>query len=170
MFTLILILPLVSQTLEKVDSFFWSMNYDSARVYYNRALQEDSTNYDVHWKLARLYCNIGDVLQKKDSIKAMYELALKHAEKAISLDSTRYEGYLWKSAASGDKGLFLGGKKKVEFAFVVKNNAEKALKLNPQCAYAYFILGGVPERGGNNRSYPEKDCKNPFWQSARGDT
>ena len=137
----VLLFSNVSQTIEKADSFFWSMNYDSAKVYYLKALNEDSTNYDVHWKLARLYCNIGDILDKKDSIKAMYDLAFKHAEKAIMLDSTRYEGYLWKSAAAGDKALFLGGKKKVEFAFVVKNNAEKAITLNPNCAYGYFILG-----------------------------
>ena len=142
MITLSFILFSLSETVIKADSFFWSMNYDSAKVYYTKALIEDSTSYyDVHWKLARLYCNIGDVLNKKDNTESMYDMALKHADKAISEDSTRYEGYVWKSAALGDKALFLGGKKKIEYAFLVKDNAEKALRLNPQCALCYFILG-----------------------------
>ncbi len=131
----------INPLIQTGDSFFFALNYDSAMVYYEKALKEDSLNYDVYWRLSRLYCNIGDVLSKKDSIKLMYETALQFAEKAIALDSTKCEGYLWKAAAAGDKALFLGGKKKVEFAFIVKNNAEKAIRINPQCAYGYFILG-----------------------------
>ncbi len=140
MFVLVM-LAVLGANIQKGDSFFFAMNYDSAKVYYMNALKEDSLNYEVHWRVARLYCNIGDVLSKKDSIKAMYDRAFKHAEKAINIDSTRYEGYLWKAAAAGDKALFLGGKKKVEFAFIVKNNAEKAIEIKPDCAYGYFILG-----------------------------
>lgn len=154
--------------IQKGDSFFFSMNYDSAKAYYEKALKEDSLNYDVHWRLARLYCNIGDVLSKKDSIKAMYEKALKHAEKAISIDSTRCEGYLWKSAAAGDKALFLGGKKKVEFAFIVKDNAEKAIKINSKCAYGYFILGEYQREAATLGAFLRRVAKTLFGRVPEG--
>lgn len=168
MFALSLLLLSLSPNIIRADSFFWEMNYDSAKVYYLRALKEDTNNYDVHWKLARLYCNIGDVLNKKDSIKMMYELALKQAEKDISLDSTRYEGYVWKAAAAGDKALFLGGKKKVEYAFIVKNNAEKALSLNPQCPLCYFILGEYQREAATLNWVLKKVAKTLFGKVPEG--
>lgn len=168
MFLNLLISGIVIQTIQKADSFFWSMNYDSAKIYYLDVLKRDSLNYDVHWKLARLYCNIGDILKKKDSIKLMYDLALKHAQKAISLDSTRYEGYLWKAAAAGDKALFLGGKKKVEFAFIVKNNAEEAVKIKPDCAYGYFILGEYQREAATLNAILKRVAKTLFGKVPEG--
>lgn len=166
---IVLLLTLyLNPLIQKGDSFFYAMNYDSAKVYYENALREDSLNYDVHWRLSRLYCNIGDVLSKKDSIKSMYEIALQHAEKAISIDSARFEGYLWKAAAAGDKALFLGGKKKVEFAFVVKNNAEKAIKINPESAYGYFILGEYQREAATLGAFLRRVAKTLFGRIPEG--
>ena len=75
------------------------------------------------------------------SKKRAAETAVAYSKKALKLAPNHGEAHLSLSISYGRLLDFQGAKKKVELSRLVKNHADKAIRLNPNSDYAWHMLG-----------------------------
>ncbi len=123
------------------DSAYHSFEHQAALRFYQRALANDSLNYEAAWKTARALVDLGEGLRDKAQRKKNYLAARRYAEKAIVMDSTRARGYLFLSIALGRVALDAGAKERVRLSREIKAAVDRALALNPNDDVAWHVLG-----------------------------
>jgi tetratricopeptide (TPR) repeat protein len=113
-------------------------------AHYEAALAADSMDYEANWRAAMALLDRGQ--QIPDSVKSperdsLYARAERLARRAVRADSTGADGHFAVAAAVGLASLTKGKKERIRRAEVVRDEALKALELNPHHDGAYHILG-----------------------------
>ena len=113
-------------------------------AHFQAALALDSASYEANWRAALVLLDEGE--QIPDSIKSaerdsLYALAERHARIAVAADSTGADGHFALAAAIGRASLTMGKKDRIRRAAVIRDEAERAIQLNPRHDGAYHILG-----------------------------
>jgi regulator of microtubule dynamics protein 3 len=116
----------------------------TALRHFQAALDQDSMNYQANWRGALLLIELGEEIP--DSIKSsrrdsLYSLAERYARRAVSADSLGADGHFALAAAAGSDALTMGQKARIRRAGIIRNEALKAIALNPKHDGAYHILG-----------------------------
>jgi tetratricopeptide (TPR) repeat protein len=116
----------------------------TALAHYEAALDLDSTNYQANWRAALVLLDMGE--QIPDSVKSperdsLYARAELLARRAVAADSTDAEGHFALAAAVGRASLTMGKKDRIRRAPVIRDEARKAIELDPKHDGAYHILG-----------------------------
>ncbi len=119
-------------------------NYKALEKYLE-AYKIDPKNYDVLWKLSKVYVDIGEHLpantkeEKKKQLET-YEKALEYAELAIQVNPNGSMGYTRRAIALGRIALFKGVWESIDLVKKVKEDCEKAIQLDPNNSVAYYVL------------------------------
>jgi tetratricopeptide (TPR) repeat protein len=111
---------------------------------YEKALKASPNNYWVLSKLTLSYDDAGEEmleLKKHDEAEAYVNNAVNYAELLQNKYPDSALAYTWLALSYGNIAMFKGGREKIKYAFKVKYNAEKAMKMNPADVYPYIILG-----------------------------
>ncbi|MFL5494504.1 MAG: tetratricopeptide repeat protein [Gemmatimonadales bacterium] len=113
-------------------------------AHFQAALALDSTSYEANWRAALVFLDLGE--QIPDSIKSaerdsLYAEAERLARRAVAADSTGADGHFALAAAIGRASLSMGKKDRIRRAVVIRDEAERAIQLNPRHDGAYHILG-----------------------------
>jgi len=116
----------------------------TALAHYEAGLDLDSTNYEANWRAAMVLLDLGE--QFPDSVKSperdsLYARAEVLARRAVASDSNRAEGHFALAAAVGRESLTMGKKDQIRRAPVIRDEARKAIALDPRHDGAYHILG-----------------------------
>src|SRR6185295_18723191 len=116
----------------------------TALAHYEAALAIDSNAYEANWRAAIALLDEGE--QTGDSVKSpqrdsLYARAERLARRAVATDSTGADGHFAVAAAVGLASLTKGKKERIRRAQVVRDEALRALELNPRHDGAYHILG-----------------------------
>jgi len=119
------------------DAFDSKMALES----YLKANEEDPSNANYIWKIVREYTDLGFFADNDDETKAYYADAEKWARDCVSMFPDNADCHLFLSVAMGRVALFSGGKKKVNLSKEVKEEAIKAIELNPNLDGSYHVLG-----------------------------
>lgn len=129
---------------QKVDSLIMLDQVPAAHSMLEEALATDAKNYELLWRISRTQTLLGDKVEG-DAAKAAYEKALEYANQAIKADKKGSMGYIRRGAANGKLALFQGVLTANTYVIEVRDDAEKAIKLNNASEYematAYYILG-----------------------------
>jgi len=123
------------------DVFRDAFNSKMALESYLNANREDSSNATYIWKTVREYTDLGFFADNDDDTKAFYADAEKWARDCVSMFPENADCHLFLSVAMGRVALFSGGKKKVNLSKEVKEEAIKAIELNPNLDGSYHVLG-----------------------------
>ncbi|MCS7229774.1 MAG: tetratricopeptide repeat protein [Candidatus Kryptonium sp.] len=120
-------------------------NYKALEKYLE-AYKIDPKNYDVLWKLSKVYVDIGEHLpartkEEKQKQLEMYEKAKEYADLAIQVNPNGSMGYTRRAIALGRIALFKGVWESIDIVKKIKEDAEKAIQLDPNNSAAYYILG-----------------------------
>jgi len=113
-------------------------------AHYEAALTIDSTDYEANWRAAMALLDLGQ--QIPDSVPSaerdsLYARAERLARRAVATDSTGADGHFAVAASVGLASLTRGKKERIRRAEVVRDEALRALELNPRHDGAYHIMG-----------------------------
>jgi regulator of microtubule dynamics protein 3 len=116
----------------------------TALAHYEAGLEIDSTDYEANWRAAMALLDLGE--QIPDSVQSperdsLYARAEVLARRAVASDSTRAEGHFALAAAVGRASLTMGKKDRIRRAPIIRDEARKAIELDPRHDGAYHILG-----------------------------
>jgi tetratricopeptide (TPR) repeat protein len=116
----------------------------AALAHYDAALALDSMSYEANWRAALALLDEGE--QIPDSIKSpardsLYARAERLARRAVAADSMGADGHFALAAAIGRVALTLGKKDRIRRARTIRDEALRAVALNPRHDGAWHILG-----------------------------
>ena len=116
----------------------------TAVAHYEAALALDSADYEANWRAAIALLDQGE--QIPDSVKSperdsLYARAERLARRAVAVDSMGADGHFALAASVGRASLAMGKKERIRRARVIRDEAMRAIALNPRHDGAYHILG-----------------------------
>lgn len=116
----------------------------TALKHFQAAIAEDSSSYAANWHGALTLLDLGDL--STDSAKggtrdSLYVLAERYASRAVRADSLGPDGHFALAAATGKVALTMGQNARLRSAGIVRQEALRAIELNPRHDGAYHIMG-----------------------------
>ncbi len=130
--------------IEKGDEYFSTFNNHSALNSYLDAYKLEPDKYEVLYRLARSYNDLGEEYyeyRKKDSSEIMIKKAIEFSEKLKNNFPDSAASYAYLAMSYGNQALYEGGKEKIKLAHKIEENAKKSLQINPDQYLSYVILG-----------------------------
>jgi tetratricopeptide (TPR) repeat protein len=116
----------------------------NALAHYDAALALDSTDYEANWRAAMALLDQGELIPdnvKSSERDSLYARAERLARRAVAADSMGADGHFALAAAVGRASLTMGKKERIRRARVIRDEAMRAIELNPRHDGAYHILG-----------------------------
>jgi len=125
------------------DAAYERFDNDEALAHYVEALEADPNDDEALWKAARSYADVGAGFERTDPdrAKALYEQGVTAARKAIEVDPESADAHFILAVCIGRLALFEGGRTKIELSREVKQEAERAIELDPRHDGAFYVLG-----------------------------
>jgi len=121
------------------DAAHDAFDNETALKNYKAAFAADNKNCEAAWKASRALANIGDEREDKAERTEYFNEAEKFARTAIELCPDSDMAHLQLSIAVGRVALMAGKKEQVQLSQVVKDEAEKAIALNPNNDTAHHV-------------------------------
>jgi tetratricopeptide (TPR) repeat protein len=147
-FILILMTPLLLLSQESEASFltqgdnaYNSYNNEKALENYKKILVINPDNYEANWKASRACVDIGEMIDDDDIRAGYYSQSEKYARTAVKLDPDGSNGHLYLSVALGRVALDASPKQRIKMSKEVKEEADHAIRLDPNNDIAYHVLG-----------------------------
>lgn len=123
------------------DREYAALHPVDALAHYEAALKADSTSAEAAWKASRSSVDLGE-LEKNDDRKAKYfATGVDLARRAVALAPNDPEAHFSLARALGRKALSVGVRERVKYAVEVRNEAQKALAIDPQHPGALHVMG-----------------------------
>lgn len=128
----------------RTDSLLAAMQLGEARAAIEQARRAAPKDFDVLWRLARVWNLLGDQAGDKAG-ETFYLQSRAFAEQAIQASPGAAAGYVRRAAANGKIALFRGTLEAADVVGTVRDDAAKAIALGDggpaQQATARYILG-----------------------------
>ena len=150
LFTPVLLSQSADELLKQGDELIDSFNDKGALEKYQQAEKLAPDNWEVNWRLSRVYVNLANQMpadngDQKDAQLAVYQKAYNYADKAVKEAPDKSVTYLRRAIANGKIALFKGVFSVAGVVNAVKDDCEKAIKLgnggNFIQALAHYVLG-----------------------------
>ncbi|HET6580219.1 MAG TPA: hypothetical protein VFG66_18015 [Gemmatimonadales bacterium] len=116
----------------------------TALAHYEAALALDSSSYEANWRAAIALLDQGE--QIPDSARSpardsLYTRAERLARRAVEANAMGADGHFALAAAEGRAALTLGKKERIRRAKIIRDEARRAIALDPRHDGAWHILG-----------------------------
>ena len=111
---------------------------------FEAALARDSSNYEAHWRAAMTLGLLGDTfpLKAKSPLRdSLYARAERHARRAVRTNPAGAEGHVALAASLGRAAILVGPEERVRRAGLIREEALRALAINPRQDEAHHVLG-----------------------------
>jgi tetratricopeptide (TPR) repeat protein len=128
------------QLLEKADRLDDSDHFAEALTILKDAEKSDPSNPEILFRISRVESDLIDDLKDESKKKAYAHESVTYAKKAIELAPNNSDAHLAASIAYGKLTDYVDNRTKMEYSRVLKNEAEKAVELDPKSDYGYLIL------------------------------
>jgi tetratricopeptide (TPR) repeat protein len=138
-FFLVLTFSVHAQMVEKLidegDQYTEEFNNQKALDTYLKADKLYPNNWEILWRISRAYVDIGEHMPEKtdeqqDAQLVMYQKAFDYADKSVKLAPDKSVTYVRRAIANGRIALFKGVFSVAGVVNSVKEDCEKAIKLN----------------------------------------
>ncbi len=101
----------------------------------------EPNNAAVLVRIAKEYSDLIGETKPPREAERLGEVALDYAKRAVSLDPSCAKAHLCLAVCYGKLTDFADNRTKVEYARVMKQEADKSLSIDPTDDYAYHVLG-----------------------------
>lgn len=145
--TLCLAAPLAAQDvaahLQQGEAARCRRNAEEALAHFRAALAIDSLSYDANWRAAQALVDIGKQLPNAQHARrdSLYDEGLALAQRAVRVNSRGADGHFMVAVATGRVALTKGARDRVRYASVIREEALRALELDPRHGGAMHVLG-----------------------------
>ena len=129
------------QLVQQAEKQEAALNEQGAFETYKLVLQKNPKNFQALWKASELCSRIGNRQNTKELKHQYFRDGKTYAENAIKVAPSEADGYYALAVATGRLALSQSGKEKVAAVKEIRNNAEKALKINPKHFRAWHVMG-----------------------------
>jgi tetratricopeptide (TPR) repeat protein len=130
----------VSPEIEKADRLEDSDRFADALALLKEAEKSDPSNPEILLRISRVESELLDDLSDESKKKAYAQESLAYAKKAIEAAPDNADAHLATAIAYGKLTDFVDNRTKIQYSKVLKDEAEKAIELDPKSDYAYLIL------------------------------
>jgi tetratricopeptide (TPR) repeat protein len=116
----------------------------AALRHFEAALSLDSMHYEASWRAALTLGLMGDpfpISKKSAQRDSLYARAERHARRAVAANPNGANGHFALAASLGRAALMVGPEERVRRAIMIRNEALRALAINPRHDGAHHILG-----------------------------
>lgn len=117
------------------------LNDAAAFETYKRTIRLYPKNYTALWKASELGSKIGSRQPTPKEKQEFFNNARIYAQAAIKVNPAGADGYYTLAVAMGRMALTQSGREKVNSVKEIRSNAEHAIRLNPNHAKAWHVLG-----------------------------
>jgi tetratricopeptide (TPR) repeat protein len=123
---------------------FEARDPETALTDFERVLAADSGSYEANWRAALALITLG--VRTPDSVKSrdrdsLYARAERYAHRAVQADSLGPDGHFILARAIGQTSLTKSKKERIRRASEIRQEALRAIELNPMHDGAYHLLG-----------------------------
>jgi len=123
------------------DSAHAAFNAATALGHYERAVAAEPRNYDALWKASRDAVDLGEGTEDKAQRSELYRRAEGYARRAVEVKPGDAEAHFHLARAVGVAALTLGVSDRVKYATIVREEALRALELDPRHPGALHVMG-----------------------------
>ncbi len=113
----------------------------AALGHYERAVQAEPKSYAALWKAAREAVDLGEFEPNVETRTALYGRAADYARRAVQVNTNDAEGHFQLARAVGRTALAANPRDRIKYAVEVRDEALKALHLQPKHPGALHVLG-----------------------------
>jgi tetratricopeptide (TPR) repeat protein len=146
-----------AELVKQGDAFDAKLENARALDKYLQAEQLGSKNADTLYRIARQYALLMNDEKSDDKQRELGEKALHYAKRGVANDPNHAKSVLSVAICYGRLIRFEGARTKVEYSRLVKEFADRALKLDPSDSYAWHVLGAwnyeLAQMGGFTRTF-----------------
>jgi tetratricopeptide (TPR) repeat protein len=112
-----------------------------ALALYLRADGQKPNDAEIQWRLSKQYSQLMADASSVSEKRQLSQMALKSAQRAVSLDPTNAQAHLSLAIVYGRIALNESARRKVEMSRLIRQEAETAARLDPKNDYAWHVLG-----------------------------
>jgi tetratricopeptide (TPR) repeat protein len=118
-------------------------NAEESLTHFTAALALDSMHYDALWRAAQAYVDLGKPLPNSQSARrdSLYGDGLALAQRAVRVNAIGADGHFMVAVATGRVALTKGARDRVRYAGAVREEALRAIELNPRHDGAMHVMG-----------------------------
>ncbi len=98
-------------------------------------------NFGVLLRISKQYTDLVDRTKDKAAAKLCAEKALDYGKRAVALDGENAKAHLNLAICYGKLTDFVGNKTKMEYAKLIRDEAQRSLDLDPTDDYAWHVMG-----------------------------
>lgn len=132
----------IAARLQSGEALWWAQRPREALTEFEAVLALDSASYEARWKAARSAIKMGELAADgSDEKLAWYHEAERYARRAVSVNPEDGQGHAFVAASLGYIALQQSPKAKVEMSKEVREEALRALALDPSSDVAHHVLG-----------------------------
>jgi regulator of microtubule dynamics protein 3 len=116
----------------------------TALQHFQAALDQDSSSYEANWRGALTLLDLGEQIPNSAKGKeqdSLYALAEQYATRAVASNPQGADGHFALAAAIGRASLGMGKEARIRRAGIIRQEALRAIQLNPKHDGAYHIMG-----------------------------
>ncbi len=108
---------------------------------YLKASSEHPKDPQVLLKISKEYSDSTVALSDPNDRRLRHEKALRYARRAAELDPRNPMALVMQAVCYGKLAELSDVRRKIEYARLIKDYADRALAIDPDCAYAHDVLG-----------------------------
>jgi len=115
-----------------------------ALEHFRAALAIDSMNYDALWRASQVLVDMGKMIssnQQRARRDSLYAEGLDLAQRAVRQNANGADGHFMVAVATGRVALTKGPRDRVRYAGTVRDEALRAIELDPRHAGAMHVMG-----------------------------
>lgn len=140
---------MVEKLIEEGDQYTEEYNNQKALDTYLKADKLYPNNWEILWRISRAYVDIGEHMpentsEQKDAQLVIYQKAFDYADKSVKFAPDKSITYVRRAIANGRIALFKGVFSVAGVVNSVRDDCEKAIKLNSGDSYsialAHYVL------------------------------
>jgi len=130
-----------SNAVTQADAAQAANNFTEVISILEKAVQSNSDNVEILWRLARAYYQLSQESDDKAKQKELLDKGLEYAKQAAKADENHYGGHKWCGIILGAIGDHTTTKEKISNAFTIKEFFLRAEKTAPADATVQHALG-----------------------------